>query len=88
MGTDTIINSITYHRLLLISQDSLQTNWSLYKLIRQNQNKVFFKEINEENEMLLYDFGLNVSDIFQTYSGNELKVDSIKTVLNKKHFYL
>ena len=87
VGTDTIVNSNTYHKLLF-ANDSFQTNWSLYKLIRQNQDKVFIKEINGENEMLLYDFGLIVSDTFQTYSGNKLRVDSVKTVLDKKHIYL
>jgi hypothetical protein len=87
VGSDTLSNSINYHKLL-ISYDLLKTTWSLFKLIRQNQDKVYFKDINSENEMLLYDFGVNELDSFQTYIGTKLKIDSIRTVNGVRYFHL
>lgn len=87
IGADTTSNSVGYHKLL-ISNDSLKTNWSLLKLIRQDQNKVYFKDIDNDNEMLLYDFGVNELDSFQTYIGTKLRIDSIRIIDGKRYYYI
>ena len=87
IGSDTISNSVSYQQLL-ISHDSLKINWSLLKLIRQDQNKVYYKDFDSEKEELLYDFEVSESDSFQIYPGTKLIIDSIRSVGGKDHYYL
>ena len=87
IGPDTTSNSVAYKKLL-ISYDSLKINWSLLKLIRQEYNKVYYKDLDSEIEVLLYDFGVSESDSFQIYPGTKIIIDSIRSVVGKEHYYL
>ncbi len=62
---DTTLDNVTYKKVFY-SSDSLNTSWQLIpQFIREEPNtkKVFLKEFNQE-EVLMYDFNLEVGDTF------------------------
>ncbi|MDP2723164.1 MAG: T9SS type A sorting domain-containing protein [Bacteroidales bacterium] len=80
---DTTIGVFTYKKLYY-TLDTTLTNFSMIGAMRDDLNKVFYH--NFENEFMLYDFSLAVNDTFQTtqYWGNpvEMVVLTIDTVDN------
>jgi hypothetical protein len=59
---DTIWNEINYRKVFQ-SVDSLQTNWTLYGMIREDTTcKVYFKFLADTSDRLLYDFNAEVGD--------------------------
>lgn len=71
LSGDTTINQIQYMKLYESSEE-VTINWMLCGTMRENENKVFY--YNFENESLLYDFGLNIGDHFSSeiYANGEL----------------
>lgn len=85
IGEDTILNDISYNKIY-ISRDSLNTNWvkgNTY--IREDSTKrVFAREsISDEilDEVLLYDFSLQVNDTFPVYDGCALTVYEVDSLM-------
>lgn len=68
-GTDTIIENKEY-KTLLISQDSLQSNWRKYGAIREEDLKVYYHNYSEE--ILLYDFDVNIKDTIELVNNHVL----------------
>jgi len=58
---DSTINSITYKKVMK-SNDSLHTNWTFEGLIREANNKTYFRFPDSTNEGLVYDFSVSVGD--------------------------
>lgn len=65
---DTIIDSTTYLKLYRSSEEN-PINWTLDCFMRENEKKVWLKDISQDNEILMYDFSLNVGDSILDYSG-------------------
>lgn|SRR5574344_1082452 len=62
---DTVINNIDCKKLYRCSDDGT----SYVGAMREDGGKVYFKE-KSSNEVCLYDFGLNVGDVFTGIQGN------------------
>lgn len=81
---DTIIGTHEYKKLLYTSDSSLKTNWYYYGAMREElSKKIYFHDLQNQNEYLLYDFGLNKKDTLTTnFNGCKIQmvVDSIDTV--------
>jgi hypothetical protein len=87
IGGDTIYNNVPYQKLFEC-QDKEQKLWSLKSLIRQDQKKVYLKELKSDDEKLLYDFGLMPSDTFEIKDAYvTLTLDSINVVDGLRYFY-
>ncbi len=87
IGEDTIINNLVYHKVYT-SNDKQETNWKFnYEYIRQDSMKrVYSKSWNKE-EVLLYDFSLELNDtfFFKNYCDQVVtEIDSIQ--LNNGEF--
>ncbi len=63
LSGDTTIGNLDYIKLYT-AHDTLLNNWYLAGAMRETQKRVFFNDF--ENETLLYDFGLSVSDTFRS----------------------
>jgi len=63
---DTIIESKTYKKLYRSNEENPQ-NWTLECFMRENEKKVWLKDISQDNEILMYDFSLNVGDSILDY---------------------
>ena len=71
---DTIINSITYHKIYVLGDTTLNVvNSKYYGAIREDSiKKIHFIKYNCNNEeIILYDFSKNVNDNFKTKIGYE-----------------
>ncbi|HOT13436.1 MAG TPA: T9SS type A sorting domain-containing protein [Bacteroidales bacterium] len=88
IGDDTLINDRTYSKVL-ISGDSLMTNWLEYdKYLCQDQNVVYCYSKSVQNEYVLYNFNLSIGDSIKVEgNGFYIYLDSIKTKNTKKYFY-
>lgn len=77
---DTLVNGLIYHKIYY-SFDSLNTNWVYQNaLLREDGfNKVYYKRDNE-HEVLLYDFSLNINDTFKINEFCTLQVIDIDTI--------
>ena len=91
---DTIIENNHYMKVLCTS-DILMKNWNTWGFIREDQNQqVFYREINAKKECLLYDFDCKPGEILHLSNActGDYLVDSIATKLDngisRKHFYL
>jgi len=92
---DTIWAEINYKKVFR-SVDSLQINWSLYGIIREDTTrKVYYKYLSDTTERLLYDFNVIKNDslyIPREVQEYPLVVDSIKTILingkSRKQYFL
>ena len=64
IGEDTTVNNVVYKKVYH-SSDSLNTNWSFNeRYLREDSNgKVYYKHWNSD-EVVLYDFSLEVNDTF------------------------
>lgn len=84
---DTTIGQLEYKKLYA-TYDTTFRNWYKYGALRENENKVYFYLFANETEVLLYDFGLNVGENFNSthnsieYQGCpiEMEVSLIDTV--------
>jgi len=67
IGEEALIDEVAYHKVYS-SSDTLESSWTFNeRYIRQDSsNKVYYKQ-NNNDEFILYDFGLAVNDTF-TYS--------------------
>ena len=61
VGADSLIDW-TLYKQILSSKDSLMENWYLDRLMRENGNKVFERDLYVKSEILLYDFGMQPGD--------------------------
>jgi len=87
---DTIIEEISWKKIYK-STDKNQINWEAWGFIREDNKKVYYKWGDEE-QRLLYDFGLESGEQIELLSTNFI-VDSIKNDIlyngeNRKHIYL
>jgi len=74
---DTIIDSKAYLKLYRSSEEN-PLNWTLDCFMRENETKVWLKGISQEDEILMYDFSLEVGDSISDYTGTTyLIIDSI-----------
>jgi hypothetical protein len=68
---DTVINNSTYSKVYSCFNDSLLQNWNFLMLIREDSNvKVYRYDSFNQEEYLLYDFTLEIGDLF--YTGGEI----------------
>ena len=73
---DTIIESLTYKKLYR-SNEANPLNWTLDSFMRENDKKVWYKHFSDDNEILMYDYSLEVGDSILDYSGTTyLIIDS------------
>lgn len=80
IGEDTITNNLKYNKVYY-SNDSLNTNWQFSKqLLRQDSTKKVFLKEYDNDEYLLYDFGLNLNDSFLIENTCTLVVTEIDTI--------
>ncbi len=93
IGNDSTINNANY-KILLKSTDQTHENWSVSGCLRQDEKRIYF--LDNDREILLYDFGLQVGDSMQSaiHSGFNYisRLDSVRdTTLNssvRKIYYL
>ena len=79
---DTILG--VYHYKKLCGADSSMTNWSYEYAMREDSSKKVFLYSNIINDMLFYDFSLNVGDTFSTNLNGcsfQMVVDSVDSVM-------
>ena len=64
---DTVINEITYLKLLT-AKDEYSSTWEISGFLREDieNKKVYFKQ-GDYMEVLIYDFDVNVGDIIESY---------------------
>ncbi len=68
---DTVINNSTYYMVYSCFNDSLLQNWNFLMLIREDSDeKVYRYDSFNQEEFLLYDFTLEIGDLF--YTGGEI----------------
>ena len=66
-GSDTVINSVTYKKVLR-SLEEFPATWSSYGFIREEPGKrVFYKGTAADPEKLLYDLSLGLDDSVQVF---------------------
>ncbi|GEM_PF-1706875 len=90
IGEDTVISNKEYYKLYNLYNCEYE-NSNLRGFIRETEDaKVYFLPVNEKQEWLLYDFGLNVGDsIYTDWNDSYLYMDSIVTdETNKKIYYV
>jgi hypothetical protein len=96
IDSDTVISEKQYS-MVLNSDDSLMVKWSLAGFVREEGQKVFYRNTEDDGECLLYDFGCTVGDTLNLNcwcpeSETYFKVDSIKSVpvlgSSRKHIYM
>jgi hypothetical protein len=63
---DTIIGGMVYKKIL-ISYDEFMTEWSLEGFIREEDSKIYQRDLND-NEGLLYDFDVEVNDTISIFN--------------------
>ncbi|MFA6199370.1 MAG: T9SS type A sorting domain-containing protein [Bacteroidales bacterium] len=63
---DTIINNNTY-KIIKSNSPDLNSNWEAAFYLREDNQRWVLKDTNINDEILLYDFSLNVGDIFYQY---------------------
>jgi len=82
IGNDTVLNGITY-KTFRSTEDSLTNTWYVIGYIREDSNRVYYKNYTE-SEGLLYDFNLQVGEsttITNLYCyEKEMTVQNIDTV--------
>ncbi len=78
---DTIFDDLTYKKVYSTT-DSLGNNWVLSNnYLRENQHQKVYLKQNDGEEILLYDFSLNLGDTFQINQiPCQLKVVEIDTI--------
>ena len=90
IGEDTVISNKEYYKLYNLYNCEYE-NSKLRGFIRETEDaKVYFQPVNEKQEWLLYDFGLNIGDsIYTDWNDSYLYMDSIVTdETNKKIYYV
>ncbi|MGZ3864250.1 MAG: T9SS type A sorting domain-containing protein [Bacteroidia bacterium] len=81
---DTIINTLTYHKVYSLFDSTLNSPWSTYYGCFREQNKQVFAKFGNNAETLLYDFNLAIGDTIRyTYSLATNNPDTFKNVLTK-----
>lgn len=81
IGEDTLVNSVLYNKLYY-THDTLNTNWAFsYSYVREDTTKKVFYKDGNANEVLLYDFNLDINDTFPIESTCILQVIDIDTVV-------
>ncbi len=81
IGELTEINNKLYHKLYLSILDAITneiTYTGLHGYIREENKKVFTRELNNEFETMIYDFDIQAGDTIQFQQGETI-VDSIET---------
>jgi hypothetical protein len=73
---DSALNGKTYHKLYE-STDSIQANWRLNSLWRENNESVYTYNDLSSADDLIYDFNINVGDTFEVIDFLRMKVDSV-----------
>ncbi|MBK9721020.1 MAG: T9SS type A sorting domain-containing protein [Saprospiraceae bacterium] len=80
IGEDTIVGTQNYHKVYY-SFDSLNTNWSFNQIyLRQDSTKKVYSKQGSANEVLLYDFNLQLKDTFSFDMYCVLIVDKIDSI--------
>lgn len=71
---DTIIDGTTYKKFYRYTTCGLQKNTPCYVVVRENDKKVYYREITGDNreERLIYDFSLEKGDMSILYSRSAL----------------
>ncbi|MCF8346419.1 MAG: T9SS type A sorting domain-containing protein [Bacteroidales bacterium] len=96
MTIDSVISGNSYGKVYR-SNDSLQLNWFIEGLIRETDTgTVYYRDVEDDTETLLYDFGVIELDSIQAIEGEDyfFYVDSIRIkpfgIYNelRKHIYL
>lgn len=81
---DTIINTMTYHKVYSLFDSTLNSPWSTYYAAIREQNKQVFAKFGNNDETLLYDFNLLVGDTIRyTYCITTGLQDTSHSVLTK-----
>lgn len=81
IGEDTVVNSMLYNKLYY-SNEALNTDWTFYySYVREDTTKKVFYKDGNANEVLLYDFNLDINDTFQIETFCTLQVVDIDTVV-------
>ena len=81
IGELTEINNKLYHKLYISILDAITneiTYTGLHGYIREENKKVFTRELNNEFETMIYDFDIQAGDTIQFQQGETI-VDSIET---------
>ena len=81
IGELTEINNKLYHKLYISILDAITneiTYTGLHGYIREENKKVFTRELNNEFETMIYDFDVQAGDTIQFQQGETI-VDSIET---------
>ena len=81
IGELTEINNKLYHKLYISILDAITneiTYAGLHGYIREENKKVFTRELNNEFETMIYDFDIQAGDTIQFQQGETI-VDSIET---------
>jgi hypothetical protein len=81
-GGDTTFGSFIYRKVLQ-SVDSMQLNYSVIAIIRQDiSNKVFIRYLADSADQLLYDFNVSVGDSIANINSMPMKlyVDTVDSV--------
>ncbi|MEI2696287.1 MAG: T9SS type A sorting domain-containing protein [Saprospiraceae bacterium] len=77
---DTLVNGLVYHKVYY-SYDSINTVWNYrYGFIREDTLKRVYYKRDHDNEVLLYDFNLNVNDTFKIDEFCTLQVVEIDSI--------
>ena len=66
LSDDSTINSIIYKKVLM-SADSLHSNWILYGLMREANQKTYYRFLDSTYDMKMYDFSVVVGDSLTIY---------------------
>lgn len=81
---DTIFNELNYHKLYLIENDTIinLNKMTYYAAIRENNNQVFVKLIENNYEILVYDFGLDIGDTIISNATSGYLANNTNVILN------
>jgi hypothetical protein len=82
LSGDTVIGSNSYLKLYETREET-PTEWDLMGFMREENKKVWLKEVSEPNELLMYDLSANQGDTLRVWVQSEeefLVVDSITEI--------
>jgi hypothetical protein len=65
---DTIIGLYQYKKIMRSSYNFPPTEWTNIGFIREDSNKKVYFKYNNENEILLYDFNVNINDTLNIFN--------------------
>ncbi len=87
---DTMINELAYKKVF-ISEEEIPVNWEYEGSIREEDEKVWYVSHFNNEEILIYDFTLNVGDTMVFQNQPYMVVDSIAfheiAGIERKHIY-